>query len=331
MPSNKSFQHLRTLISHLNDGEFHSGESLGRSLGLTRAAVWKILKTGIHYGLSIDSVVSKGYRLRVPLSLLDQKTIRNQLSANTNKQLTTLSLFDQIDSTHRFLVESSPNDTSGVAVCLAETQTSGTGRYGRTWHSPFAQCIALSLRCRMDKAISELNSLSLAIASAIVKSLQKLGVTEPIKLKWPNDVLINGKKIAGSLVSVKGESHGQCQCIISVGMNVQMQSTDFKINQPWQDLSNFLPKPINRNNIVVCLLEEIMSTLELFKQSGFSPFIDHWLEHDALLNHPIALSHNATIKHGIASGVNEYGHLLVKSSSDNNIAAYEMGEVSLKK
>ena len=331
MPNPKSHQSLKKLIGTLNDGQFHSGESLGKGLKLTRAAIWKIIQKAEQLDIPIESVVGTGYKLKKPISLLDEAHILDALAKTTSQQIQALECFDQIDSTHHYLLNTLQKKQSGYRVCLAEYQTGGTGRYGRKWHSPFGQHIALSLVGTINRELSELSGLSLAIACALIKALNVMGFNAPFQLKWPNDILVEHKKLAGILVSLKGDSHGQSQCVVSIGMNANILNRKISIDQPWVDLAQLNDKPIDRNHISARLIEEIIDTIALFEQAGFLPCKALWQKHDCLLGQPISLKVANKIIHGTGQGVDDQGHFLLKPKNSNAIQSFAIGETHIAK
>ncbi|MCK5480599.1 MAG: HTH domain-containing protein, partial [Gammaproteobacteria bacterium] len=132
------------LLKQLSDGEFHSGEALGEALGVTRMAVWKHLKALRETGITIEVVRGKGYRLPAPVELLDERCILSAVTAETRARLGPVEVLLEVDSTNNRLREQALKGAPSGAVCVAEQQTAGRGRQGRTWVSPFAENLYLS-------------------------------------------------------------------------------------------------------------------------------------------------------------------------------------------
>jgi BirA family biotin operon repressor/biotin-[acetyl-CoA-carboxylase] ligase len=213
--------------------------------------------------------------------------------------------------------------------CLAERQTAGKGRRGKPWFSPFAQNIYMSLLWHFPRDLSALSGLSLVAAIAIAKALQQLGVTD-LKLKWPNDISWQHKKLSGCLIEISGESHDIASTVIGVGINVHMtseQTTD--ITQPWVDLHQITGQIYDRNQLISLVLNEIIQSLVLFQEQGFSPFMDSWKSFDLAYGKIVSLITSLGTIQGIGRGINEQGHLLLELET-KELKAFSSGEVSLR-
>lgn len=325
----KSQSQLKRLIHILNDGRVHSGETIGKSLGLTRAAIWKLIQKSQQCGLPIDAVVGKGYQLSDPISLLDQPTIEQILSKTVNPPTYTLQCIDQLPSTHQYLLQTPTIGSKKYTICLAEHQTGGQGRYGRQWVSPFAQHISLSIAGTLHRELSQLGGLSLAIACGVSRALKSIGLSSPIQLKWPNDILINGKKLAGILVSLKGDSCAKSHCVISVGMNTDLRQDNPTISQAWINLQSLCRTPIDRNTLSACLIEHIIETMRLFEAEGFTAFHAAWQKQDHLVGKAVTLTVKDKTIHGMAQGVDQHGLFLLKETGHHHIQAFAIGEARI--
>jgi BirA family biotin operon repressor/biotin-[acetyl-CoA-carboxylase] ligase len=216
------------------------------------------------------------------------------------------------------------NATKTPQICLAEQQTAGKGRLGRTWHSPFGLNIYLSCLWNFNKDISEISGLSLVTSLATIKALTSY--TKSLKIKWPNDILYNNQKLAGVLIEINAESHGTSKAIISIGLNVNM--TKAPINQNWTSLINILNLPQDRNQIIGQFINQLFADLTKFENQGLSPFLSEWQQYAYLKNKKITLLHGQKSISGIVTGINDQGHLLLKHK-DGSIAAYSSGDTSI--
>ena len=159
---------LREILMCLADGQYHSGEYLGQLLGVSRAAVWKHLQKLEMLGIHVQSIKGKGYVIEGGLDLLDRNRVLSGLAPDISHLCNQLDIFPIIDSTNSFILRH--QDVAGQ-ICLAEAQTEGRGRRGKTWHSPFAQNIYMSLGWGFEGGIAALEGLSLAVGVAIVRAL----------------------------------------------------------------------------------------------------------------------------------------------------------------
>jgi len=193
----------KTILRILSDSNFYSGNELAKKLGVSRTTIWKHLRELSALGLEISAVSGRGYRLNHPVQLLNNEAIRRDLNHQTSNLVSEIFVHDKIKSTNRYLREKMLiNDSQGL-VCLAESQSSGKGRSGHEWVSPFGRNIYLSLLWRFECGPAAISGLSLAIGVAVLRTLDGLKIPE-VGLKWPNDILWQGKKLGGILVEVFG-------------------------------------------------------------------------------------------------------------------------------
>ena len=314
---------LRDLLSILSDGNFHSGEELGTQLGVTRAAVWKQLKKLESLNIPLSSVKGKGYRLSDAIQLLDGNMIKEKLDA----RLDCLEVLLNTDSTNSYLLKKASDHMGKRYAVLAEKQESGRGRRGRPWVSPFGKNIYLSMLWSFSGGIGSLEGLSLVIAIAVEQALSELGVDEA-RLKWPNDVYLNNKKLAGILLEVSGEYSGHCQVVIGIGLNIKLSEYDAEsIDQPWAQLSEYLANT-DRNTIAAVVINHLIKAVEQFDKNGFAFFKDYWLERDAFLGKEGDLVLPNLVRSGIVRGVNTKGGLLLETEA--GLETVNAGELSLR-
>lgn len=328
---------LKTLIQILSDGEFHSGERLGKQLSLTRSAIWKLIKQLACWDLEIESVTNKGYCIPGGLTLLETAKISSFIKKSQKSQLEQIEIFDSLPSTNDYLLNvkstnASPEAPKKNRACFAEKQTQGKSRRGRTWVSPFAKNIYLSLLWHFEKDPSELSGLSLAIAIATVKTLHAFGIAKDFGIKWPNDVLWENHKLIGILIELSGEANDVCNAVIGVGLNVNMPNSalyDRNISQPWTDLQRLSNQKIDRNKLAGILLNNLIATASLFQKQGLAAFLPQWQKLDLTFNKPVTIITNTTELQGIGRGINEHGHFLLEIKP-GQIKHFPSGEVSLR-
>jgi len=311
---------LLKVVSLLQDGAYHDGTSIGKTLRITRSAVWKAIKKLQDYQVMIDSVKGKGYALKQALILLDANKIKPQLKNDVE-----LMIFESIHSTNVYLRTMKPK---AITCCLAEQQTQGKGRMNRQWHSPFGQNIYLSCYFPFAKDISELSGLSLVTSLAIVKTLNCYVSENQFAVKWPNDVIYEGKKISGSLIEIQAESHGVCHAIIGIGINVNMLEDEDKIKRPWTSVQQITGQYVDRNVLVAQLINQLLAYLHEFSKNGFATFMAEWAKADCLMEKNIALQNNDHIVQGKVIGINAQGHLLLQTD-ENTVRAFSSGDTSV--
>lgn len=319
---------LYPLVRLLADGEFHSGELLSQRLGVTRASVWKQVKRLADLpGIRIDAVRGRGYRLAEPLELLEEQQLLDSLGVKQRSQLARLHLLPSIHSTNRFLLDAEP-PAAGAVACLAEWQTAGKGRAGRNWTSTFGQNIYLSLDRVFDLPIAGLSGLSLAAGAVLADVLRDQGV-EGVCLKWPNDIHIRGKKLAGVLVEASGETGGPARAVIGIGINLRMHSRDAHgIDQPWIDLASTMPALPSRNELAGRLLDALLEMCLAYQRDGLSSFLPRWSEHDQYQGQTVQLIMGERSIKGQYLGVDKDGGIILDSPQGRRV--YYSGEVSMR-
>ena len=278
--------------------------------------------------MQYTAITGRGYRLHSSIELLDSLVINKCLDEATKALISSLEIFDELDSTNRYLCEQAQQQGGSGVICLAEHQTAGKGRRGRQWVSPFGSNIYLSILWRFQKGYSSISGLSLAIGVAVIRALNQLGI-ESIGLKWPNDIYSSGKKLGGILIEITGETEGPCFAIIGLGLNLFLpEEQAVNIKQDWTDLSNLLGKKFTgRNELVACLLHHIMNLLANYETVGLANYLDEWRQYDCLVGHPAQLFFDKHAITGIIAGIDNSGLLMI-SQADGSIRTFASGEVS---
>lgn len=309
------------LITLLADGKFHSGEALGDALGISRAAISKHIKILQGWGLDLFRVQGKGYRFASSLELLDCDKILSQVKCPH------LDLIPVIDSTNQYLLERVGLLPKG-AVCLAEYQQAGRGRRGRQWLSPFGSNLYFSMYWRLDAGMAAAMGLSLVVGVAIAETLQALGAEE-IKVKWPNDLYYQDKKLAGILIEMTGQAGDAAHLVIGMGLNIAMSEVEGnEIDQAWTNLAQGCDKLPGRNQLVAALIQRLNETLDTYEKIGLNGFIERWNKLDNFLDRPVKLLIGKRVVEGIARGIDKQGALLLET--DAGIEPYIGGEISLR-
>ena len=309
-----------TLIRILADGEFHSGEQLGEQLGMSRAAINKHIQTLRDWGVDVFTVPGKGYSLPDPIQLLDEKLIKSQIETGS------VAVLPVIDSTNQYLLDRFETLQSGDA-CIAEYQQAGRGRRGRQWFSPFGANLYLSMYWRLEQGPAAAVGLSLVIGIVMAEVLRELGA-EKVRVKWPNDLYLNDRKLAGILVELTGKTGDAAQIVIGAGINLAMRNvaTDM-INQGWINLQE-AGINIDRNALAIRIIKELRKALHLFEDEGLAPFLPRWELLDNFIHRQVKLIIGDKEIYGISRGINEQGGLLLEQ--DGVIKPWVGGEISLR-
>jgi BirA family biotin operon repressor/biotin-[acetyl-CoA-carboxylase] ligase len=316
----------RQLILQLADGQLYSGEALAAQAGISRAAIAKHIHQLQQYGLDIYSIKGKGYRLASALQLLDAQQIKLHQQAGMPDIL----LQHVTDSTNSQLMKKLQDGQplQKGSVLVAEAQTAGRGRRGNPWFSPFGSNLYFSMYWQLEQGIQAAMGLSLVIGVAVAEVLESQ-YRLPVKLKWPNDIYLQQKKLAGILIELAGQSHAQCDVVIGLGLNIRMpDAAKQQIDQAWTDLQQHLDMPVNRNQLIALLQQNICHHLTEFESLGFTAFAAAFNQRDQFLGNAVYLSSGERKVFGLCAGVDHQGALLLEQ--DGQLQSYYGGELSLR-
>lgn len=298
------------LLHCLADGEYHSGQEIGRELGVSRAAIWKQMQVIKELGVDIEAVTGRGYCIPGGLDLLDKEKIVSALSELAGSLASGLVVKFSTGSTNTDALACAEAGASRCVV-IAEHQQAGRGRRGREWVSPFGHNIYMSLLWTFQSGIAALEGLSLVCAIAVRRTLQALGV-EGVRLKWPNDVYLDSRKVAGILLEVRGDISGPCQLVIGLGVNTWLPPDAAGcIGQPYNDLRSAGLTSVSRNRLAAMLINELVSALACFETQGFEPFREEWMGADLYVGGKVEIHAGSQVRVGDHAGVDLSGRLLL--------------------
>lgn len=313
----------QSLVRLLADGNFRSGSELGGVLGISRAGVWKRVQRLADFGLTLESVKGKGYRLAQPLELIDSDIVQRRLG-------------EAADLHYQWVTGSTNADALALEgpvtrpqVFVTECQLAGRGRRGRAWQSPFAANLYVSIRFTLRGGFAALGGLSLAVGVSVAEALRELESALPITLKWPNDLLVDGAKIGGVLIELAGEMDGRVDVVIGVGLNGRMTAGQADaIDQRWIDLAAVLPQMPTRTDLASLVITRLMGMLPLFESDGFAAFAESFAQLDAVSGKNVVVRAVDQELVGVAAGVASDGALLLKTK--DGLRSLYGGEVSLR-
>ena len=310
---------MLTLLKLLKDGRFHSGQALGAALGISRSAVWKQLqRLEADLNLSIHKVRGRGYQLAAPLELLE----RDQLAESPYPVF----IHESLDSTNAEALREISGGAQAPFVILAEQQSAGRGRRGRKWISPFAENIYYSLVLRIDGGMRQLEGLSLIVGLAVLSSLREFGSCDA-GLKWPNDVLVGNKKIAGILLELVGDPADVCHVVIGIGINVNMIVAS-DVDQSWTSVRLEAGQAINRNELIVALGRNLQGYLIRHEAEGFAAIQAEWESNHLWQGREVTLIAGTHTVDGVVAGVDQQGALRLNVAGQEKV--FSGGELSLR-
>ncbi|OYY50230.1 MAG: biotin--[acetyl-CoA-carboxylase] ligase [Methylophilaceae bacterium 17-44-8] len=316
------------ILQRLADGQFHSGEALAKHFKVTRATIFNALAHAQTLGVALFSVRGRGYKLPQPMIFLNQDAVLQ--SIGEQREWFHVLVLDELPSTNTYLMQLASKGAAHVTCVATHLQTHGKGRRGRTWVSQLGASLTFSLLWRFQCGASALSGLSLAIGVALIRAFEDLGL-QHAQLKWPNDVLVDGKKLAGILIELQGDMEGPSAAVIGVGINLNLPKEVLNsIDQPAIDLANVNNgQLVNPNMVLGTVLKHIANCLQQFEQDGFAGLRDEWLRHHAYNQQAVRLlMPNGVETHGVVQGVAEDGILLVETAF--GLQRFSAGEISLR-
>lgn len=318
-----TFRALRLLA----DGHFHSGEQVAGQLDRSRAAISGALKGAAQLGIEVFSVPGKGYRLAEPIEFLDAHAIVVGLGPVASR--VRLTLLDEVDSTSTRLASlAQAGAPSGTSVA-AEWQRAGRGRRGRAWQAGPGASLTFSLLWRFEQGPGSLAGLSLALAVAVARALERAGV-RGVGVKWPNDLVHDWKKLGGILVETSGEMLGPTAVIVGVGLNYRLgDELARRIDQPATDVASCGGGLPSRNALLAGILAELVASLGRFGRDGFAAFRDDWKARHAYAGRLVTvLAADRPAREAKVLDVAEDGALVV--AADGSTERLTSAEISLR-
>lgn len=264
---------------------------------------------------------------RSDVELLDAASIRGSLAGDALVQLASLSIAGETVST-QIDAASAGAPGQGCAVFFAEYQSAGMGRNGRTWASPASANLYFSVSRRFSRRLATMSGLSLVVGIAAAEALLAMGFAG-VRLKWPNDLWVDARKLGGILVQLRNDPPG-CNAIIGMGLNVRMPDEAARqIDQAWCDLSQLGHGVVSRNEVAARLLGVLLPALQRFDEAGLAPFLSRWQALDALRGKPVRVTDGAQRFEGTCLGIDDDGALRLSTDAGNE-RKFHGGEVSLR-
>lgn len=315
------------ILRQLSHDTFRSGEDIARELGISRASVWQALQGLDQHGIQLFRLAGRGYRLAEPLHWLDISVIESALGDKAD--LVDLEILETASSSNSILMQKATQGAPHGSCLAVELQTGGRGRRGRTWHASLGGSLTFSLLWRFNQGASHLSGLSLAVGVALMRALHQAGIPTA-RLKWPNDVLHENRKLAGILIELQGDMLGPSAAVIGIGLNLRLsQKARDNIDQAAIDLASLTSNLPSRNRLLALILDHLCDVLQQFETDGFVALREEWSHHHAYHQQPVCiLMPDSSTYHGTVSGVADDGALLVRGR--NGERRFTSGEVSMR-
>ncbi len=322
----KSRDRILELFRHAADN-FLSGEDICRDLGITRTAVWKQIRQLRDLGYEIEAIPSKGYRLQTTPDTL----ISSEVSAGLDTDVVgrNIVFLPETDSTNTQARQLAQEGAEDGTVVIADRQSRGKGRMGRFWVSPSGVNLYLSIILRPEIELRHATQMTFLTAVAVAEAIESVGDFTP-HLKWPNDVLLNGRKIAGLLNELNAETEQIHFMVLGIGVNLNMEQDQFPsdLRSPATSLLVEGGKKISRLEFTRLLLKKIDKLYSLYRDGGFAPILSAWEQRCHMLGRKVEVDYQHSRVVGVVKGLDEAGALLL-SRTDGGEERVLAGDVKL--
>lgn len=306
--------------------EFVSGEFIANKLGITRAGVWKYISKLKNMGYEIISVNNKGYLLKDNKNLYNQFEILKNL--HTDFIGKNIIFFDSIDSTNIYAKNLAYEGTKEGTVIISNTQINGKGRLEKQWISEKDSGIYMSIILRPNIELINCNQITLITSIALCRVLKSLNLETYIK--WPNDIILNNKKISGILIELSAEIEKVNYIIVGVGINVNNKSIDENIKDKATSIFLETKNMFSRVQIIQSFLFEFEKMYtQYIKNSNFNEFLDEYKELCINLGKEVKIFSKDKEDFGKIVGITEYGQLIFLNNKNEEIKIIS-GEVSIR-
>lgn len=314
--------------------EYISGEHLSTVLGVSRTAIWKVINELKEEGYVIESSSKKGYRLSLTSDVLNSFEISEELKTKALGR--NVVYLDRIDSTNNYAKKIALEGCEEGTLVVADYQTCGRGRLGRDWNSPDKKGVWMSLVLRPDIPFEEVQIITLAASVAVVQALYDVAQIEA-GIKWPNDIIICGKKVCGILVEMNMEIDRINFLVLGIGLNVNQEKDDFSqellekavsLKMHVEETSNS-QKILKRNELIAAILLKFEEIYDKVKSGAFEDIISEWKKYSATLGKEVNITYKNEQYRGVAEDITKDGKLIVKCE-DGTVKEVFSGEISVR-
>lgn len=306
--------------------DYISGEDISKELNVSRTSIWKNIKKLKDEGYNIESSSKKGYKLIESPDILTQGEISPLLKTYyIGKEIF---YYDEVGSTNDEIRILESNGAKEGIVVISELQNRGKGRLQREWVMSRGEAIAMSILIKPEIPPFMAPGITQVIALSVVKGLN-LSTDLNFSIKWPNDIILNSKKVCGILTEMDGEIDNLNYIIIGIGINVNQSSIEKELSHKATSLKIEGGKHIERKIIVSNILNEFEVNYEIFKNQGITPFLDALKKYSALIGKKVIISNPFKTFSGKVVDIDPEGYLVVEDE-DGNLQSIVGGDISIR-
>ncbi|MFQ3232164.1 MAG: BirA family biotin operon repressor/biotin-[acetyl-CoA-carboxylase] ligase [Reinekea sp.] len=316
---------LLKLLDLLSAESFQSGQYLARKLGVSRASVSTWVSKLQALGVDINIIKGRGYRLVGSVDLIDQARVVSSLEVQTRVQVSHIDVKGETTSTNDDALASLYN-TSAWHVYVTELQSSGKGRRGKAWSSPFAQNLMFSMARKAHISTEALYSASLLAGVAVANALN-MHCGLQVGLKWPNDIYMDNQKLGGILCEMQGNPQDEPLLVIGIGLNINSSPTG--LDYATCSLKSLGVHRRDRTTLLACIVDQLVKIFMQDSEDQVAAALAQWQEYDILKNRDVTVTRGQHVSFGKAQGVDSKGQLLVLGES-GKVELLNGGEVSVR-
>jgi BirA family biotin operon repressor/biotin-[acetyl-CoA-carboxylase] ligase len=315
------------LISRISEAEFVSGQALATEFNVSRATISSWMAQLDSFGLQINKVQGRGYRLQSPVKLLNKELIVDYLGMESAQRFNVINIVAETASTNQIAMQSNYPDERWH-LNATEYQSAGKGRRGKVWQSPFGASLLFTLGMKRHWAADVLYLASLLAGLALAEVISKRVVEDAlVQVKWPNDLYINGQKLAGILCELQGSPVDEALLVVGIGINIFSKPTD--VDNPAAMLDDYAVTPIDRNELLAEISRKIVNQFERAQSGELTMLIHEWQRYDYLKNREVKVHLGERVVFGVASGINSRGELVLRLADGSN-RSFNGGEVTVR-
>ncbi len=318
-----------------SQGDYVSGQYLGRELGISRTAVWKHIKGLKEDGYIIESSSKKGYRLGPIPDIITPQELQEGLDTRVIGR--EIYYLPTVDSTNNYAKELARSGCGDGTVIIADQQTQGRGRMGRSWHSADKRGIWMSIILRPPVGLGDIQIITLAASLAVALAVDEIFDIK-VGIKWPNDIVLGGKKICGILTEMSMEMEQVDFLVLGIGLNFKQQGSDFpkEIDDRATSLGVYLKKTYNldignikRGQLIRPILSRLEDVYAKVNKGAVTDIIREWKDYSITLGKEVYVNFRGKQYKGIALDVDADGRLVVECE-DGITRKILSGEVSVR-
>lgn len=328
---------VQRVFHALADGAVHSGEQLAAGHGVTRSAVWKAVGALQELGVAIEATPNRGYGLAAPIVPLEVVRIRAQLAPDVRARLRHGEVAWSLASTNSALLAPAAHAAPGELpvgqfdFLAAEYQSAGRGRNARQWFAPPGGALCLSLGWSFASLPKAASALSLAVGVCAMQALAEFAPLA-VRLKWPNDLVVDDRKLGGVLMELRAEGAGPAHVVIGIGINCTLGAEVTRRVQATGvepvDLASLGVLRCDRNRLAALMLDHLVRGVLEFEQAGLAAFAAAWANADALVGRVVTVKLADGEFVGHARGIDADGALCVHGN--DRLRRFNSGEVSVR-